>query len=374
MATAVAATRQTTTSPYQPTQESQHVIAVPSANLSYQSSYVGDTLGQQQGYAVANIANYTTSSYTPSLPEPARWINPVENAADSGQSPYNIFWGASSSSQEHAEAQNENHITLAGDGDGYSHVTSSLVIRDTPADSNHGTVFGQICEDMGLLKESYWKDPEEYQTPSYWNPQRLKNNCVFVSVGYLLGMSSNDLSQQFMVDKLPQRVKGVKLGEMEQILQRISGLNIVVFPFRNQKKENPRVQQAFAMKILEKWIRKHKCSQFAIGYRRINGSGHCVVAKKLKRPSGYKLRDYCFTCFQRETDGRDVSKDVMESFIMFAIFLDPDSQSHELQMDFFYTCTPQSTGNLSYEAVNHVQLCNNTSYSITEQLSSLHIS
>jgi hypothetical protein len=369
MATAVAAP-----SPYQRPHEYQlSEIAVPSANSSYQSPYEGDSPDQQQDDSVANIANYATSSYTVSIT--GGWTNPVDNAVGGGQSPYNTFGGGSQSSQENSAEQNENHNTITGDGDGYRQVTSSLVIRDMPADSNHGTIFGQICEDMGLLKEGYWEDAQEYEAPgSFWNPERLKNNCVFVSVGYLLGMSSNDLSQQLMVGVLPERVKGVKLGEMEQILQRISGLNIVVFPFRNQKMGSPQAQQASTMRILVKWIHRYKCSQFAIGYRRVNGSGHCVVAKKLERRGGYRLQDYCFMCFQHETGGRDVSNDVMGSFIMFAIFLDPNPQSHELQMDIFYANSAESTESPFYGTFNHVQLYNNSSCPITSGFSSLQIS
>jgi hypothetical protein len=197
---------------------------------------------------------------------------------------------------------------------------SPVATRHSPLDSSHGTVFGRICKDMGLLDEDYWEDPGRYEKPaSYWNGERLQNNCVFVSVGYLLGMPSEELSSYLQEEPLPTQLQGINLGEIERILYRIPGLNIVVFPAqldgsRKRRSQRPESQQRFALSKLAEYLDDND-RQFAIGYQRVNGSGHCVVAQKL----GSSMKDYQFTCFQHETNGRNISEDVRKSFISFAI-------------------------------------------------------
>jgi hypothetical protein len=190
---------------------------------------------------------------------------------------------------------------------------------------------------MGLLKESYGSEYRSDETfSSFWNPRRLKNNCILVSVGYLLGIDAESLSDMLRVT-LPQHIKGMGVGEMELILGGLPGCHLVIFPFDKTIKYSPQTQQRKAMRILSKWIARYKKHPFAIGYQRTDRSGHCVIAKPSRRTKEDTMKNYTFWCYQTRTKGVNVTEDVRASFIRFAIFIDPRKRA--MEMDFFYGTT-----------------------------------
>jgi hypothetical protein len=298
------------------------------------------------------------------MPSSASYLSTNENA---GQQ--NGAWTTSSTSYEHPAEQEGICGSLARldigeqtyttpvqdsepqqDSESYTRSTLDFEIQDAPRFSGQGTLFGQICEDMGLLKETYGSVPRSDETmASFWNPNRLRNNCIFVSIGYLLGMDAEALSA-LLKAKLPPHVKGMGVGEMELILGRLPDCHPIVFPFDKATEYNPRTQQRVAMRILSRQFRKYQEKSFAIGYQRVNGSGHCVVAKpsrQRKHSREVDLKDYRFMCYQNQTKGVDMTMDVRDSFIRFAIFLDPGRRT--MQMDYYYGTTVPGP-------VSHVQV------------------
>lgn len=125
---------------------------------------------------------------------------------------------------------------------------------------------------------------------------------------------------------------------MERILWRISGgLRYLVFPDYKGYYSRPHDQQRFVLDILRAETREYKYEPIEIGYERADGSGHCVVAKRLKYRRGDRLEDYRFICYQDKSEGRDMLSDMKESFITFAVsrYLE-QSASVNVHMDFYY--------------------------------------
>lgn len=211
--------------------------------------------------------------------------------------------------------------------DSYNGSASDLEIQAGPASSDQETLFGRICDEMGLFKATYGSGRQEY-VDSKWNPRGLLNNCVFVSVGYILGMNADKLASQLGWE-LDRYDPGVQVRQLEFIFRRnLTGCHLIVFDFdenyRPTKDDLP-AQQRKALSCLAPWIRKYGRKQFAVGYQMSSEAGHCVVAKSITASKGSRnvhLRDYAFTCYQTRTKGRDMSKYVQESFIKWAMFFD----------------------------------------------------
>ncbi|RDL32358.1 uncharacterized protein BP5553_08814 [Venustampulla echinocandica] len=343
-----------------PQQNQNSVPTYPSTRSSYQTSYTGDAHGRQQEHSVTSSAQYAPTPYSSSAAQGIPWNDAMNNTSNSGytnQALYSTYSGIIQPFQQLAVQQDGPYGADTCNDDFQGH--SSIATRHSPLDSSHGTVFGRICKEMGLLKEDYWEYPDRYEKPaSYWNGERLQNNCVFVSVGYLLGMPSEELSSYLQAKPLPTELQGINLGEIERILYRIPGLNIVAFPVqlegsRRRQSQHPEPQQRFALRKLPECL-KDKDQPFAIGYERGSGRGHCVVAQNLRGRGGTRVEDYQFTCFQHETNGRNMSEDVRNSFISFAIFIDPGSRNRALSC--FYESTLQSNGSRGAASANHVTL------------------
>jgi hypothetical protein len=191
---------------------------------------------------------------------------------------------------------------------------------------------------------------------SIWNPERLQNNCIFVSAGYLLNIDSEELSRRLEV-RLSPYIPGVQVGEMESILGRLRDIHLVVVPFdvTDVYRTKSQSQQCLAMRILSPWIRKYKRNHFALGYQRLNGSGHCVVAMPpRKKPVKGKdsLFNYRFMCYQNRTKGEDKGQEVRDSFFRFAIFLIPGSPGVPMQMDFYKTIAPGVVSHFNVRETN----------------------
>ena len=357
----------------EPNRAGNSSIFRPSSHLSYDE---GDGQHWQEHENDDNTINYTTSS----LPQATNYAdghrNPYYSASNSSN--YNSLYNVASRQAEHvgdgfhASSTLEDHPaedSLSSDfpgraigdqrfsepaGDwhlqqaspsGHSTISS---IKELPADSHQGTVFGRICDDMGLLQSD--KSGGRSNEMSRWNPEGLQNNCIFVSVGYLLNLNAEKLAKYLNVN-FPPHIKGLGVGEMEWHLGRMPGLHVVILPFdKGAVGKIPRNSPSFALRFLERWISRYQNLPFAIGYQRADGSGHCLVAERLPRGKwsrGKSSREtrgkgqsrelsesYSYTCYQKRTLGTDMAKDVMNSSIRFAIFVDPDATA--MQMDFYY--------------------------------------
>ena len=222
--------------------------------------------------------------------------------------------------------------------DSYSGYTAGLVVEEAPACSQHGAVFSEIWEEFGLTKEGGRKGH------SRWNPDRLSNNCIYVSVAYILKMKHQKLLDRLGV-RLSRTSKAPVVGEIEWIFGRLPDVHVVTVPFNREENSQGtlRTQQDLAMYFLSPWIRKYENREnrsFAIGYSRINPGGHCVVATKIRDRGDLKhddLHNYAFKDYQFETEGSDVTDEVCGSFIRFAIFKTPGRRA---KMDFYEYINP----------------------------------
>lgn len=219
--------------------------------------------------------------------------------------------------------------------DSYAGYTAGLVVKEAPACSQHGAVFSEIWEEFGLLKEGGRKGY------SRWNPDRLSNNCIYVSVAYILNMKYEKL-----LDRLGVRLSGTSkaplVGEIEWIFGRLPDVHVVTVPFNREEnsQDTLRTQQDLAMYFLSPWIREYENRPFAIGYTRINRGGHCVVATKIRDRGDLKhddLHNYTFKDYQFKTKGSDATEEVYGSFIRFAIFQTPGRRA---KMDFYEYINP----------------------------------
>ena len=219
--------------------------------------------------------------------------------------------------------------------DSYAGYTAGLVVKEAPACSQHGAVFSEIWEEFGLLKEGGRKGH------SRWNPDRLSNNCIYVSVAYILNMKYEKL-----LDRLGVRLSGTSkaplVGEIEWIFGRLPDVHVVTVPFNREENSQGtlRTQQDLAMYFLSPWIREYENRPFAIGYTRINRGGHCVVATKIRDRGDLKhddLHNYAFKDYQFKTKGSDATEEVYGSFIRFAIFQTPGRRA---KMDFYEYINP----------------------------------
>jgi hypothetical protein len=219
--------------------------------------------------------------------------------------------------------------------DSYASYTTGLVVKETPACSQHGAVFSDILEEFGLLKGGGRKGH------SCWNPDRLSNNCIYVSVAYILNMKYKKLLDRLGV-RLSRTSKAPLVGEIEWIFGRLPDVHVVTVPFNREENSQGtlRTQQDLAMYFLSPWIREYKNRPFAIGYSRINPGGHCVVATKIRDRGDLKhdgLYNYTFKDYQFETKGSDATEEVCGSFIRFAIFKTPGRRA---KMDFYEYINP----------------------------------
>ncbi|KAL5321401.1 hypothetical protein ACEPPN_009359 [Leptodophora sp. 'Broadleaf-Isolate-01'] len=80
------------------------------------------------------------------------------------------------------------------------------------------------------------------------------------------------------------------------------------------------------MHIFEDRIRKNGDQPFVLSYRRINGTGHCLIAKRRRDASPES----------NERTGSVARSKAEQSYIIFAVFRTPeDDDSNELQINFY---------------------------------------
>jgi hypothetical protein len=343
--------------------------------ISYTPSYTS-SLPQATNYADGHPNPYYSADYTSSYYSPSNVASMQDAHAEDGSDASSTieehpaedslsshFSGLNTGYQSSSEpVENSLSSNVSGPNTGYQsrsqpaedwHLQRTLPsadstipsIKELPADSQQGTVFGRICDDMGLFKPD--NSGGRSNEISRWNPEGLENNCIFVSVGYLLNLNAEKLAKYLNV-KFPPHIKGLGVGEMEWHLGRMPGLHVVILPFdKGAVGKIPRNSPSFALRFLEPLISRYAKLPFAIGYQRADGSGHCLVAERLSqgkvskgkssRGKGHQKErpeSYSYKCYQKRTEGTDMAEDVMSSSVRFAIFVDRDATA--MQMDFYY--------------------------------------
>lgn len=199
---------------------------------------------------------------------------------------------------------------------------SDFKVVELRPDSKQTTFFGGICEDMGL----YGNDGNSSKAASRWNSEGLANNCIFTSVAYCLYMDAKQLAEYLDVEFSPD-IKGLAVGEMEWHLRKLPGLYVVGIPTKAYDNTQGYSHKS-GLRFLQWWLDLYGGRPFAVGYQRKDGSGHCVVAERSNRSD----RKYKYTCFQKDTKGIDMTKEVRESDLRFAIFVDPRTTTTRIEI------------------------------------------
>jgi hypothetical protein len=178
----------------------------------------------------------------------------------------------------------------------------------------------------------------------------MRGNCLLVAIGWLFQITADELLARLQEKLWPTRDDGVERTQMGRVLRGIGGLRTVVFNADPKSVFNTKMatQQWLAIRILQPWIRKYGSVPFALAYQRPNRTGHVVVARKFEGRKGDDWGDYQFTCFQKHTEGEDRTWDVIESYMVCAIFVeDVGSDQRQAQVEFY--------GELVDGVVSHLQ-------------------
>jgi hypothetical protein len=151
---------------------------------TYQANYIEDDYDQQPEHSVTSSAPYVATPYSSSA------INGRQSNDNKSNQSINTYTTQVSPSTTSATLQTFQNLSLQQDAaygadtaeDGFQGHLSEVIMA-LPLDSDHGAVFGRICNEMGLLKENrdYWDYPERYEQPaSYWNGERLVRQTFII--------------------------------------------------------------------------------------------------------------------------------------------------------------------------------------------------
>lgn len=151
---------------------------------------------------------------------------------------------------------------------------------------------------------------------SIYNPEKLLNNCAFVTMSYLLGVTAADLCNHVGIRPVP----GAPGVSLDTVLQALGRLGVAWSAVRYST--TVRVAQV----LRERRVRGVPPgrvtrptgwpSHVGVAYRRANGTGHVVVGTALGGAGYTRYMDY-----QQSSKGQDVSADVRASRIhmIFAV-------------------------------------------------------
>jgi hypothetical protein len=163
---------------------------------------------------------------------------------------------------------------------------------------------------------------------SDYNPNDLQNNCVFVTLAYLLGLPNVDALNQELVSEMATRTKGVPFLKVVDVLHK-TGREFVWKSWKG----NPTASGVKAAAPLHggppvkgtnvAWMRDEQfllgewnVKQIGICYKRPakidpktkqvlqKSTGHCIVLKE-----GDPQKGPSYLCYQKETNGKDAWKD-----------------------------------------------------------------
>jgi len=147
-----------------------------------------------------------------------------------------------------------------------------------------------------------------------FNPERLMNNCAFVTIAYLLGTTAADLCQHLGINLDPGQ-PGVGLDTIQQALERMGfAFRSIAFTHTSNTGGGGPIHHARGVREAlitgRGWPR-----QVGVAYRRPNGTGHVVV---LNSP-GSPYRRYMD--YQTIATGQDVTAEVQASriYMVFAV-------------------------------------------------------
>jgi hypothetical protein len=127
----------------------------------------------------------------------------------------------------------------------------------------------------------------------------VRNDCVFVTIAYLLGMSNVEQLYGKINWTPPTDPDGITDDEIREVLAALD------HPIQFEDYSNMPLRPRRALNVHPTQDAQPDC--FGVIYRRKNGSGHCVVQE---RKYSYDYIDY-----QKNPKGASVWKDVRDSYI-----------------------------------------------------------
>ena len=152
--------------------------------------------------------------------------------------------------------------------------------------------FGKDLESSGLIGLS-----------SY-NPGNADNNCVFVTLAYLLGLKSvNELNNQVKAFFPPPTARGIAPCTILTVLEK-TGYEFKRISWSEEMTEliSP-ASGNMVWRAQEQMFKEWNTTQIGILFTWPDGNGHCIVAKKTSFGSEY-------VCFQTQFQGVDMSEDI----------------------------------------------------------------
>jgi len=168
-----------------------------------------------------------------------------------------------------------------------------------PRTASPSTAFGHALRTIGLTQGS-----------SY-NPSNSTDNCVFVTLAYLLGKTADELSSEVAMAMPENGSGGLPISRLRPLFERIDWVvrnKRIEVAFYNGGFPNSPDNTAIGQKA--KFLDVNQ--RVGIGYVRPGGGGHVAVMER--RPEG----GYQYKCFQHSGLGRDVSGEVDEKNIRFS--------------------------------------------------------
>jgi len=161
------------------------------------------------------------------------------------------------------------------------------------------TSFGNALRSIGINQAS-----------SY-NPTNLTDNCVFVTLAYLLGKTADELSREVNIAMPENGSGGMPVSRLRPLFESIDWIvrdkRIQVTFYNGEFPNSPNNEiigrQASILDLNQ---------SVGIGYMRPSGGGHVAVMER-KAGGGYR-----YVCFQHNNFGEDVTREVDERHIRFS--------------------------------------------------------
>jgi hypothetical protein len=147
---------------------------------------------------------------------------------------------------------------------------------------------------------------------SSYNPTNSTDNCIFVTLAYLLGKSADELSEEANIAMPQDGSGGLPVSKMRPLFERIDWVvrnRRIQVAFYNGGFQNSDDNAAIGRQA--KFLDVNQ--RVGVGYVRNGGGGHVAVMEPNRGGHGYR-----YVCCQRNSHGEDVTREVDERNIRFS--------------------------------------------------------
>lgn len=136
---------------------------------------------------------------------------------------------------------------------------------------------------------------------SAYNPQGLTNNCIFVTVAYLLGVSVDNLPQALR-NEMQDTMGVLSLDDDIRPLLELTGRRFCTQSWENGDFELTSAGDRASWRLEQFLMSKWSCSGIGIGYQTVTNFAHFIVVTDAHPPT--------YMCYQHATEGRDKWQEV----------------------------------------------------------------